>query len=306
LWIPNKINIFILDLISSSKESERDMFDQRNQQFQTTIISSSVMFSALSTVIIQGPLSNQASKFLLISYSLTTSLSFAFLFLSIVLCIEITSRASKFMYQRALLQTTQLREAIEVSKRAMDKLRNNMQHNQPMSPSSGVESNCCFSPGSSDCSYKKSSRHLNLITGEDKYIDDKWKRHEEEIFGFLEEREKINENAWISKPESSTGDRSTNDDIDPATMSFEDFWEKRCKVWGEAAIALFYIGSMMFLAGVMIFMYSQFYFVYAALSGALVAEILLGTGLILGIATVLTLRSWRLRLSPGGTRRSRF
>jgi hypothetical protein len=41
------------DLIGSSKESERDMFDQRNQQFQTILLASSVMFSALSTVIIQ-------------------------------------------------------------------------------------------------------------------------------------------------------------------------------------------------------------------------------------------------------------
>ena len=42
------------DLISSSKESERDMFDQRNQSFQTIILSASVMFGSLSTVIIQG------------------------------------------------------------------------------------------------------------------------------------------------------------------------------------------------------------------------------------------------------------
>jgi hypothetical protein len=41
-------------LISSSKESESDMFDQRNQSFQTVILSASVMFSSLSTVIIQG------------------------------------------------------------------------------------------------------------------------------------------------------------------------------------------------------------------------------------------------------------
>ena len=30
------------------------MFDQRNQSFQTVILSASVMFSSLSTVIIQG------------------------------------------------------------------------------------------------------------------------------------------------------------------------------------------------------------------------------------------------------------
>ena len=85
------------------------MFDQRNQQFQTIILSSSVMFAALSTVIIQGPLNQNASVFLLVSYSLSTSLSFAFLFLTLLLCIEIINRASTFMYKRARKQTEQLK-----------------------------------------------------------------------------------------------------------------------------------------------------------------------------------------------------
>ena len=42
------------DLISSSKESESDMFDQRNQCFQTVILSATIMFSSLVTVIFQG------------------------------------------------------------------------------------------------------------------------------------------------------------------------------------------------------------------------------------------------------------
>ena len=99
------------------------MFDQRNQQFQTIILSSSVMFSALSTVIIQGPLSKEASSFLLISYSLSSALSFAILFLSIVICIEIISRASRFMYERAKNQTGQLKDAIKESNRMVKKLR---------------------------------------------------------------------------------------------------------------------------------------------------------------------------------------
>jgi hypothetical protein len=42
------------DLLSSTKESERDMYDQRNQQCQTIIIAATIMLSALVCVCIEG------------------------------------------------------------------------------------------------------------------------------------------------------------------------------------------------------------------------------------------------------------
>eukprot|EP01042_Synura_sphagnicola_P014459 gene14459-18296_t len=64
------------DLISSSKEAERDMFDQRNQNFQTIILASSVMFTALSTVIIDGGLPSPTTEGLIVAFALTSALSF--------------------------------------------------------------------------------------------------------------------------------------------------------------------------------------------------------------------------------------
>lgn len=49
-------------LISSTRDAERSMYDQRNAEFQTLIISSTVMFSGLSTVIIQGYLPHPATE----------------------------------------------------------------------------------------------------------------------------------------------------------------------------------------------------------------------------------------------------
>ena len=111
------------DLISSSKEGERDMFDQRNQSFQSIILASSVMFAALSTVIIQGFLPPDSSEFIFVAYALTCSLSFAFLFLSVVLSIEVILRASSFMYHRARQHTANLKEAILRTKRKLDQMR---------------------------------------------------------------------------------------------------------------------------------------------------------------------------------------
>ena len=100
------------------------MFDQRNQSFQSIILSSSVMFAALSTVIIQGFLPPNSSEAIFIAYALTCSLSFAFLFLSVVLSIEVILRASSFMYHRARRHTLDLREAIRATKLKLDGMRN--------------------------------------------------------------------------------------------------------------------------------------------------------------------------------------
>jgi hypothetical protein len=54
----------------------------------------------------------------------------------------------------------------------------------------------------------------------------------------------------------------------------------RCHTWGEWAIFCFFVGSKFFLVSVMIYMYSEFYFVYASYSGAVVAMILLAVGVV--------------------------
>jgi hypothetical protein len=97
------------DYIYNLKESERDMFDQKNQQYQTVIVSASVMFSALSTVIIQGIIPINSHDLIFIAYSITTSLSFGSLFLSLVICIEIISDASEFMFYKSKKLSENLR-----------------------------------------------------------------------------------------------------------------------------------------------------------------------------------------------------
>ena len=88
------------DLIGSTRESERDMFDQRNQGLQTIILASSVMFSALSTIIVQGYLPTNAAHVIFVMYAAFSTLSFLFLFLSIVICIEVSTAVFAFVADR--------------------------------------------------------------------------------------------------------------------------------------------------------------------------------------------------------------
>lgn len=102
------------DLISANRESDRDMYDQRSAQFQTIIVSATVMFAALCTVIIEGNLPegccNEVIEYMLATFS---GISFALLFLSIVLSIKVILLASHFMYIKAKKHNKLLRETIE-------------------------------------------------------------------------------------------------------------------------------------------------------------------------------------------------
>ena len=264
------------------------MFDQRNQQFQTIILSSSVMFSALSTVIIQGPLNQAASSFLLISYSLSTALAFALLFLSIVICIEIISRASKFMYSRAKHQTIQLQDAIGESIKAMKKLREDTVEPSDSSTTTPTAGTRSYQKQDIDYLQQQQQQRRNFASAHPKMVDNEWKTHEGQVFKFLKVREEINEKAWAFEKEDQ--DLKISDVIDASKVSFEKFWESRCQTWGEIAIGLFYVGSIMFLIGVMIFMWSEFYFTYSSLTGAEIAVVLIGIGMLLGVGIVIVLR----------------
>ena len=82
-----------------------------------------------------------------------------------------------------------------------------------------------------------------------------------------------------------------NDEIDPANVTFENFWDSRCKKWGELAIYFFYLGSVAFLIGIMIFMWSIFDLTYNSLPGASLAVALIAVGLVGGLGTVIGLRN---------------
>eukprot|EP00468_Gymnochlora_sp_CCMP2014_P004974 CAMPEP_0167749902 /NCGR_PEP_ID=MMETSP0110_2-20121227/5682_1 /TAXON_ID=629695 /ORGANISM="Gymnochlora sp., Strain CCMP2014" /LENGTH=486 /DNA_ID=CAMNT_0007635141 /DNA_START=144 /DNA_END=1604 /DNA_ORIENTATION=+ len=86
------------DLVVAGKEADRDMWDQRNAQYQTLLLSATVMFAAGMAVIVEGELPSDTSTLLIIGYSGSVGCSFASLFVSIILCIRIVVSMSTFMY----------------------------------------------------------------------------------------------------------------------------------------------------------------------------------------------------------------
>jgi len=111
------------DLVNALKESERDMYDQRNQQLNTLILSSTVMLAALTTLLIEGGLPSESTDFYLMAFSLTCGMSFALQTLCVVLCIETLRLASSFMIRRSEKLNEDLKRGREDTKRTFDNLR---------------------------------------------------------------------------------------------------------------------------------------------------------------------------------------
>ena len=93
------ISQLITDLNGSHRESQRDMFDQMNKNLQNIILTASVLFAALTTIITQGELDDPNEAFLVL-YSTFCSMSFLCLFLSIVFSVEALRTLSQFMYHK--------------------------------------------------------------------------------------------------------------------------------------------------------------------------------------------------------------
>jgi hypothetical protein len=212
------------------------------------------MFSALSTVIIQGFLPLNSGDFLFVGYALTSALSFAFLFLSIVLCIEIISRASEFMYERATFQTGQLKDAIKSTKDMMSVIRGGLVDRE------------------------------KILQGEAD-IDDEWNRHEKLVFTFLKSRETIHRKAAVIDFEESKNKGSKS-----IKKSFEQFWNESCRLWGDVSICCFYAGTVQLLLSIMIYMWAQFYYGYDTLTGSTIAVCIIGITLLIGMALLVYLR----------------
>lgn len=229
-----------------------------------------------------------------------------------MLCVEVLLRASSFMYDRATNHTKQLREAIQKTKTMMQKIRvgevqipvrekksfgedrRNSIHDefvkhkpiQRTSDDSSSESrkrnNNAHSDGAEYGHIK--SRQIAEMKEEDLQIE--WERHEAEVHRYLEEREKINDQTSVL----------VSADANSSRMSFEQFWRESCKVWGDIAILFFYAGTANLLLAIMIYMWAEFFLVYHNIIGAVLAVLVVGISIVVGIALYLFLRqSYYLR-----------
>ena len=91
----------------AAREAERDMWEQRNTQFQTLVLAATVMIGGGFSLIVEGTLpegsgvsGHRVPDFVVVCYSFFLACGFVLLFLSIVISLKVLSKISKFMYNQ--------------------------------------------------------------------------------------------------------------------------------------------------------------------------------------------------------------
>lgn len=301
------------NLISGSRDAERDMVDQRNQQFQTILVSATIMLTTLSGVIFQGILPEGTLDMYYVGYSLTSTISLICLFVNIVLCILITSRVNKFMYRRSGANIQHLQLAMKHTKDLMRNLRSEKGSNQnlnnhlqdddsssqgtgtPTVPSSlptlvratPVEGLAALHESDipvvtvleearpSAAILRRQIAHLS-----DEEVEKEWKKHEDDINRYLNHRSKLSERLEELVVEEESA----------ARMSFERYWTRYCKTMANLALVLFYMGTAFLLMATMVYIWVIFTVEFHVVAGASLSVATIGLSLIVALALAIYLR----------------
>ena len=250
------------DLTASNRECENDMFDQCNQSLQTVLLGNCIMFSSLSTVIFQGflcgtPALNpdlvactDVDPNVFAFYSLSSAISFAFLFISIVLCVEVILISTEFMYIRA-------DDYISVLTQAMKKTKDLM---------------------------KSTNQRLAIV--EDKLALEKcWSEHESAIHKQLDvQGEIIDSYLDPTKGLSYKAHQHSHTKKQPkGGNNFSKFWKLWCQKKQFYAVLFFYLGTGFMLLAIMIYMFVINSQTYLSWEGAVLSSIIIGIFLLLSL-----------------------
>ena len=91
------------ELLSAAKETDRDVWEQRNGQFQTLILAATLMFGVAMSAIIEGNFdAGAASPPARIAFAAFVALALSSLFLCLIACVLVSRRMSYYMIGRAV------------------------------------------------------------------------------------------------------------------------------------------------------------------------------------------------------------
>jgi hypothetical protein len=226
-------------------------------------IAAVIMLTALINVLIQGVFNHHTSDFINICYSLSNAASLALLVISIVLCTEIISRASSYMYLRSQNFTKELKEAVDETKKMMARVRGN-----------GI-AGPLFRDGLETPAYHGVSDKSSK--------SDKWDEHEKEIYNFLSERDEIHDRlAAVLQHKGSNAEGAESD--------FASYWQNNWKRKADAAVLSFYLGTVFMIFANVIFMWEFWTYLYDSRDGGVLAVVILILSAVIGLLIFLRMR----------------
>jgi hypothetical protein len=262
------------NLINSSRDAERDMVDQRNQQFQTILIAATMMLTALLSILYQGQLPMNANTWFYNCYAICNTASLLFLLVSMFLGVITTSRVNHFMYRRSVENIKHLTDAMDQTKRIMKNIRGEACALTAEAAATSTRSR------SGAPLRQSSSKRKEFVSLDDDVLETEWKNHEEEVYSYLKKRSKINE-----KMELLAVDLHNEYQV-----SFQHYWNKQCRSIANATLLLFYTGTCFLLMTTMIYMYGSLIENYHSHVAAIAAVTTIGSSLLLSLGLAIYLR----------------
>lgn len=284
------------DLIYTSHEADRDIFEQRCQLFQTMIVAGTIMLLALISVFIQGTLPNTQRESIFIAYSIFNPLSLVVLTTSIVICFYVVHKASEFMFERSESYTELLKSSVQENQGMMEALRKERYDGIIDENNIGVSASNTGGKSSLDQQHQediithiqsKFSEMTNFIWGYSHVehdtnkpnvstVDERFEKHEELMERYIGKREEIQEKMANFKVHGP---------------GFEIYWGENLQWKGDAAIYSFYVGTIFMIIATAIYMYT--YFVEnKSDTSAIVSVVILSAAGLAGVGVVLYFRDF--------------
>lgn len=252
------------NLISSTRDSERDMVDQRNQQFQTILVASTIMLLAIMNILVQSSLPLEANQAVKIAFAVSNAGSILFIVLNTLFCVQLIYRVTQFMYRKSEATLLHLSDATSATKTMMRNLYGEIPPKDNKNISSSYEYY-------TENIYPRS--HLSKLSTVE--VDNQWNRHETEIHAYLLRRNNINE-----KRES----------IRFGATTFEKFWHEECEFTGFIATICYYIGTALMLVSTMLYVWATYICIYDNLDGGIINLVTISSSLLFCIAFVIYIR----------------
>jgi hypothetical protein len=314
------------NLVNSTKDSERDMVDQRNQQFQTILLAGTVMISSVLNILIQGPLPENVDSFSKISYALANCTSIFFISLNMLLCIQLIYRITQFMYRRSEMNLTQLQDAMSETRTMMQKVRGddrNLRAGLGLQSMLGEDSmridesieeveekeDTDESPRGADAGIAfeasaKAGEEVTISLGGPMTASavparngvpmQRQPSNRSHISSLSSEQVNVQWQQHEAEVHTYLHRRSAINErrevLRFGAISFEHFWNTSCKDSGFLALISFYIGTAMMLLATMVFFWNQYVHVYNCKIGAIAAVVTIGVSLVTCLGFAIYLR----------------
>jgi hypothetical protein len=311
------------NLVNSTKDSERDMVDQRNQQFQTILLAGTVMITSVLNILIQGPLPENVDSFSKISYSLANCTSIFFISLNMLLCIQLIYRITQFMYRRSEMNLTQLQDAMSETRTMMQKVRGDDRSlraglmlpgddsmridesieeeeekedpdESPRGADAGIALETSAKGGEKTAGQLGGAATASAAQGRNGVPMRRQPSNRSHISSLSSEQVDMQWQQHEAEVHTYLHRRSAINErrevLRFGAISFEHFWNTSCKDSGFLALISFYIGTAMMLLATMVYFWNQYVHVYNCKIGAVAAVVTIGVSLVTCLGFAIYLR----------------